>query len=422
MKIEQVIKKVYNPEQLQKAWQQVKKNAGAAGVDQMEVEDFLKRGAELGPMISRKLQEGSYRFKPARRVWIEKDGGSGKRPLGIPTVMDRIVGMSMHLTLEELFDPEFSESSFGFRRGKSQHMAIDHVQSSVSKGYQYCVSIDLKGFFDNIPHDLILKLIRRKIADERFVTLIARALKAGFIEDGEFHKTNKGCPQGSPLSPILSNIVLNELDKELENRGLRFCRWADDFVIMAKSPRASQRILSSVSKYLEEKLGLEVNKSKSRAGEIKEIAFLGFKFYRGKIGISQKSIAKFKNKVRLLTKRNNPLSMYQIILKLNVYLRGWVNYFKIQEFKMIFNVLDGWIRSRLRSMQLKKWKNPRKFQSMMIKAGFDIQRAKRTWIKMDRWQSTVRKEVKFTLNIQWFRDWELIFLKDFVNCNSSLVV
>jgi len=210
-------------------------------------------------------------------VLIPKEGASKMRKLGIPVVMDRIVAQSIHLVFEEIFDSEFTGSNFGFRRGRSQHRAIGHVQSVVGEGYEWCASIDLKSFFDEIPHNLILKLIRRRIADERLVTLIARALKAGVVVEGKFEKTTKGCPQGSPLSPMLSNIVLNELDQELERRGHRYARWADDFVILLKSERAAHRVMEGVVKYLEGQLNLPVNKEKSEVARIKDVPFLGFK-------------------------------------------------------------------------------------------------------------------------------------------------
>lgn len=392
MKHENVMERVYNPWRLRAAWQQIRKDAGAAGIDRMTVEDFERREEELLGLIHEKLKAGTYRFKPARRVLIEKEGTSKKRKLGIPAVMDRIVAQSMNLVCEGIFDPDFTESNFGFRRGRSQHRAIRYVQGIVREGYEWGVSIDLKSFFDEIPHDLILKLIRRKIADERFVTLIARALKAGVMVEGNFEKTTKGCPQGSPLSPMLSNIVLNELDQELERRGHRYARWADDFLILLKSERAANRVMDGIVQYLERELGLPVNKEKSRVSPVKDIPFLGFQILRGKIWVSNKTRGKFKDKVRELTRRNNPLSMYQIIERLNQYTRGWLAYFRIQEFRTLFRDLDGWIRSRLRSMQLKKWKKPRKFQRVMIKAGFKPQQARRVWVKMDKWQSVSRRE------------------------------
>ncbi len=420
MKHVKVLERVYEPRRLRKAWQQVKRNAGAAGIDQMTVEAFEQQKDELLMFIHEKLKAGIYRFKPARRSLIPKDGDSKMRKLGIPVVMDRVVSQSVNLVFQEIFDPDFTKSNYGFRRGYSQRQAIYHVQMIVKEGYEWCASIDLARFFDEIPHNLILKLVRRKIADERLVTLVARALKAGIMVDGKFEKTTKGCPQGSPLSPMLSNIVLNELDQELEKRGHRYCRWADDFLILLKSERAAKRVMEGITGHLENNLNLPVNKEKSQVALVKDVPFLGFQLLREKIRVSNKARLKFKAKVRELTRRNNPLSMYQAIQELKVYLRGWVGYFRIQEFRNLFRDLDGWIRSRLRSMQLKKWKNPRKFQRMMIRAGYKPYEARRVWVKMNRWQSVMRKEVRFVMNLQWFRRQGVIFLHDFTNKQQSL--
>jgi len=414
------MEQVYEPRRLRQAWQQVKQNAGAAGIDQMTVEAFGQRKDELITLIHEKLKAGTYRFKPARRALIPKEGGSEMRKLGIPVVMDRVVSQSANLVFQEIFDQDFTMSNYGFRRGHSQHQAIYHVQMIVKDGYEWCASIDLARFFDEIPHNLILKLVRRKIADERLVTLIARALKAGIVVEGKLEKTTKGCPQGSPLSPMLSNIVLNELDQELEKRGHRYCRWADDFLILLKSERAANRVMEVITDYLENNLNLSVNKEKSQVALVKDVPFLGFQILRGKIRVSNKARLKFKNKVRELTRRNNPLSIHQVIQELNVYLRGWVGYFRIQEFRILFKDLDGWMRSRLRSTQLKKWKNPRKFQRMMIRAGYKPHEAHRVWVKMNRWQSVMRKEVRFVMNLHWLRRQGLIFLHDFTQKQQPL--
>jgi len=414
VKQENVLERVYNLGRLRMAWRQVRKNAGAAGIDRMTVEEFERREDELVKLIHDKLEDGTYRFKPARRKLIPKKGSSKKRKLGIPVVMDRIVSQSMNLTFEGIYAPGFTESNFGFRRGRSQHGAIKHVQRFVADGYDWCASIDLKSFFDEIPHDLILKLIRGKIADEGLVTLVARALKAGVMIEGKLEKTTKGCPQGSPVSPMLSNIVLTKLDHELEKRGHRYCRWADDFLILLKSERAAMRVMDGIVTYLEEELHLPVNTEKSKVARVKDVTFLGFQILRGKIRVSNDARVRFKDKIRELTRRNNPLSMYQNIQELNNYLRGWVAYFGIQEFKTLFGDFDGWIRSRLRSMQLKKWKNPRKFQRIMIKSGFKPQEAHKTWVKMNKWQSVNRVVVRFTMNIKWFKQQGLIFLEDFI--------
>jgi RNA-directed DNA polymerase len=419
MKQEKVMERVYEPGRLHKAWQQIKKNAGAAGIDKMTVEEFASREEELLGNIHEKLTSGVYRFKPARRVLIPKEGTSKMRKLGIPVVMDRIVSQSVNSVFEEIFDPDFTESNFGFRKGRSQHAAIRHVQKIVREGHEWCASIDLKSFFDEIPHDLILKLIRRKIADERLLTLIARALKAGVVVDGVFEKTEKGCPQGSPLSPMLSNIVLNELDKELGRRGLRYARWADDFVVLLKSERAAKRVLTGVTNYLKEELRLPVNEEKSEATAVKDVAFLGFQILAGKIRVSNKARTKFKNKIRELTHRNNPLSMYHIIQALNRYMRGWIEYFRIQEFKFLFRDLDAWLRSRLRSVQLKKWKKPRKLQHYAFKAGLPIDRARRTWVRMNKWQSVMRIEVRAVMNLEWFRKLGLLHLHDFTTATLT---
>ncbi len=420
MKHVKVLERVYDPRRLRTAWQQVKHNAGAAGIDQMTVEGFERRKDELLAVIHEKLKAGKYRFKPARRAMIPKEGSAKLRKLGIPVVMDRVVSQSTNLVFQEIFEPDFSRSNYGFRRGHSQRQAIYHVQAIAKEGYEWCVSIDLARFFDEIPHNLIFKLIRRKIADERLVTLVARALKAGIMVDGKFEKTTKGCPQGSPLSPMLSNIVLNELDQELEKRGHRYCRWADDFLILLKSERSAKRVMEGISGYLENELNLPVNREKSQVALTKDVPFLGFQILRGRIRVSNKARSKFKDKVRELTRRNNPLSMYHSIQGLNEYLRGWVSYFGIQEFRMLFRDLDGWIRSRLRSMQLKKWKKPRKFQKMMIRAGFKPQEARRVWVKMNRWQSVERKEVRFVMNLKWFKKQGLIFLHDFTRNQKPL--
>lgn len=420
MKVERVIEQVYDRSRLHQAWQQVARNAGAAGIDRMTVEAFARREQELLDVICEKLKAGQYRFKPARRVLIPKPGTKKTRKLGIPVVMDRIVALSISWTLEAIYDPLFTRSNFGFRRGKSQHQAIQHVREHVLDGFEWCVSIDLEAFFDEIPHGLIFRLLRQRIRDEHLVTLIARALKAGVVTDGVFEKTTKGCPQGSPLSPLLSNIVLNELDQELEHRGHHYGRWADDFVILVRTERAAHRVMESVTGYLEDELGLTVNLAKSRVAPMKDIEFLGFQILRGKLRVSTEARKRFKEGVRRRTRRNNGQSMYQVIQALNTYLRGWLGYYRIQEMRKIFSELDGFIRSRLRSMQLKKWKKPKKFQRMMIRAGAPEGIARRTWIKMDRWRSVMRQSVRFVLSLEWFRRRSLIFLNDYTQQTLKL--
>jgi RNA-directed DNA polymerase len=417
MKQENVLERIYDSRRLRSAWQQVKRNAGAAGIDQMTVKDFELKEEALLLLIQNKLKAGNYRFKPARRVLIPKPGSQDMRKLGIPVIMDRIASQSIHLVFEEIFDPDFTSSNYGFRRGRSQHQAIGAVRERVVSGYDWQISIDLKSYFDEIPHELVLKLIRRKIRDERVLTLIARALKAGVITERGFEKTVKGSPQGSPVSPIISNIVLNEMDQELEKRGHKYCRWADDFIIFVKSKRAGLRVEASITKYLAEVLGLPVNQEKSFVASAKKAAFLGFQLLRGKIRIGSPARTEFKSKVKELTRRNNPLSMYEIIKQLNQYLRGWMSYYRIQESSNILKELDEFVRNRLRSMQLKKWKKPGKFQRILARAGYGVRQAKATWVAMNKWRSNKRKEVKFVLSNSWFRRQGLVFLSDYVQNN-----
>jgi len=414
------MERVYDRGRLYRAWAAVRSNAGAAGIDQVTVQAFAERHEEYLELIHGKLCAGTYRFKPVRRVEIPKPGSTKKRKLGIPVVMDRIVSHSLHTVLEELYEGDFTASNSGFRRDKSQHQAIEHLRQVVVEGNEWCASIDLQGFFDAIPHDLIFRLLRRKIRDERVVTLVARELKAGVKVGGRIEKTTKGCPQGAPVSPTLSNIVLNELDQELEGRGHRYCRWADDFVILLRSERATRRVMESVTDFLEETLGLPVNRDKSQVAPAKEVEFLSFQILRGQIRISTEARQRFKDRVRELTRRNNGLSMAQIIWDLSEYLCGWVGYFRIQEFRQVFTGLGRFIRNRLRSMQLKKWKKPKKFQRMMIRAGYPVAEAKRTWVAMSKWQSVARRPVRFVLNLAWFRCRGLLFLDDFTSRNLKL--
>jgi RNA-directed DNA polymerase len=420
VKAEKAMERVYERRRLETAWQQVRKNAGAAGIDKVTVEAFERQAARNLEFVREKLKAGTYRFKPSRRVEIPKPGSTKKRKLGIPIVMDRVVSQSMNLVLEEILGTKFTKSNFGFQRGKSQHQAIGRMRQIIAEGYGWCASIDLKSFFDEILHGLILKLVRRNIRDEKFLTLIARALKAGVMTETGLVKSDKGTPQGSPLSPILSNLVLNELDQRLEARGHKYVRWADDFLIFLKTERAARRVMESTTEYLEKELELPVNAEKSQVGRSHEMVFLGFQILRGKIRVSGKARTKFKEKVKGLTKRNNPLSMYQIIRELNESLRGWMAYFGVQEFHRPIKELDWFVRSRLRSMQLKKWKKPKKLQREMIRQGWDPEKARSTWVKMNKWQSAKRRTVEFILNEKWFRRMGLIFLEDFTQRTLEL--
>ncbi len=300
IKQERVMERICEPCRLHEAWQQVKQNAASTGIDKVTVEKFESRKPEFIEIISKKLRTGRYHFNPARRVLITKEETARLMKLEIPMVMDRVVSQSESLVFEEIFDPCFTEFNFGFRRGRSQSMAIQHVQEMVREGYKWCPFIKLESFFDEVPHELILKLIRGKIADEQLLTLTSRALKARVTVKGRAEKREKGCPQGAPLSPMLSNIVLNELDQELERLGVRYCRWADDIVILLKTEIAAGRVLKRVTSYLKEHLNLPVNEKKSGVKNIEYVTFLGFRILDGKIRVSEKDRRKFKSKMREL--------------------------------------------------------------------------------------------------------------------------
>ena len=345
-----------------RALTQVLANKGAPGVDGMTVsqlEGFLKR---RWPKIRLSLLYGKYRPLPVRRKEIDKPDG-GIRLLGIPTVMDRLIQQAIAQIVEQVWDPTFSEVSYGFRPGRSQHDAVRRAKSYLLEGYSYVVDMDLSKFFDRVNHDRLMSRLATKIRDKRVLRLIRRYLTAGTMIDGIVCHSDEGTPQGGPLSPLLSNIVLDELDKELEKRGHRFVRYADDFMIYCKSQKAAERVKGSITKFLIVKLKLRVNEEKSAVSRPWLCKFLGFTFIsmcgQTKIRIHHKTIKRFKERVRGLTDRNCGKSIHQILVKLNEYLRGWWNYFRLTEARHILKALNMWIVRRLRCIVWKQWKNPR---------------------------------------------------------------
>ena len=336
-----------------KALARVRENKGAPGIDKMTLEQlpgYLKRH---WPKIREDLLNGRYKPSPVRRKEIPKPGG-GVRLLGIPTVLDRLVQQAIAQVLQEIWDPTFSNSSFGFRPGKSQHKAILRSKHHLESGYGYTVDIDLSKFFDRVNHDRLMNRLAAKIKDKRVLKLIRKYLTAGILIDGLVTPSVEGTPQGGPLSPLLSNIVLDELDKELEKRGLRFVRYADDFGIYLKSQKAAERVMDSITRFITVKLKLKVNEKKSAVGNAWRSKFLGFSFFqidgRPKIRIHKKAIQRFKQRVRELTHRSSGKSLFQVIYNLNVYLRGWWNYYRLTEAQAIFRSLNGWIFRRLRCL------------------------------------------------------------------------
>lgn len=344
------LRDVLAPENLAIAWKQVKSNKGAAGIDGMEVGDFPDFMREHWETLRGKLKSGSYCPSPVRRVEIPKDGG-GTRPLGIPTVLDRLIQQAIAQVLTPLYEPTFSDHSHGFRPNRSAHDAIQEMrEEGIVKGRRcHVVDCDLKAFFDTVDHQKLMARLRQRITDPELLALILKYLKAGAIlREGRYEEQLEGVPQGGPLSPLLANILLDELDVELEKRGHRFVRYADDFVILCRSLRAGQRILRSIRRFLSEKLKLIVNETKSRVVRLAEASFLGFEIVRRRVRWTEKSQKKFKLKVKQITKRTRGHSPKTVIAELDMYVRGAFNYYELGITFGEARELDQWIRRRVR--------------------------------------------------------------------------
>lgn len=368
-----LLEQVLQRENLRIAWKRVRANKGAAGVDGMTIDAFPD-WARAGnwPRIVSELRQGCYQPSPVRRVEIEKPDG-GKRPLGIPTVTDRVIQQAIAQILTPIFDPGFSNHSFGFRPKRNGQQAVQQVQRHIKEGRGIAVDIDLSKFFDRVNHDLLMTHLGRKVRDKRLLRLIKRYLQAGIMQGQQVIASREGVPQGGPLSPLLANIMLDPLDKELEKRGHKFSRYADDFTILVKSRRAGERTLRSITNYLHTRLKLVVNETKSRVVKTSESKFLGFTFKRGRIHWHPKSLEKFKREVRRLTNRNWGVSMRYQLQKLSQYLRGWINYFGIASGYQHCVELDHWIRRRIRMAYWRQWRKPRTKVRNLIKRGASIE-------------------------------------------------
>ncbi|WP_232363812.1 group II intron reverse transcriptase/maturase [Desulfogranum japonicum] len=347
---------------MDRALKQVRSNKGAPGIDGMTVDQLPSYLRRHWQKVKVSLLDGTYTPLPVRRKEIPKPQG-GVRMLGIPTVLDRVLQQAISQVLQKIWEPVFSDFSYGFRPGRCQHQAIQRVKQYTEDRYRHVVDMDLSKFFDRVSHDRLMSRLAAKISDKRLLKLIRKFLTSGVMIGGPVEPQNEGAPQGGPLSPLLSNIVLDELDKELERRGLRFVRYADDFVIHVGSRKAADRVMRSVSRFITNRLRLQVNEEKSKITHPWWMCFLGFSFTskRGdtRIRIHSKSIQRFKNRVRELTARNSAQSIHQIIFNLNEYLRGWWNYYRLTQSTSRFRSLHGWIMRRLRAILWKQWKNPR---------------------------------------------------------------
>jgi len=338
-----------------RAWKRVKANKGSAGVDGISINDFPTLFGKLWPDLRKSLEQGAYTPSPVLRVEIDKPDG-GKRQLGIPIVLDRLIQQSIAQIIGPLFDPWFSESSFGFRPKRSAKQAVTKISEIIQMGRRIAVDLDLSKFFDRVNHDVLMVRVARKVQDKRVLALIGKYLRAGVQVEGRLQRTKDGVPQGGPLSPLLANIVLDDLDKELERRGHHFARYADDFVILVKSQRAGDRVMTSIQRFLETKLKLKVNQEKSQVVKASQLEFLGFAFKGKRIVWSAKSLHSFNYRIHKLTSRSWGVSMKWRLKKLAQYMRGWMGYYGISHTYKVVLRLDSWIRRRLRCCYWKQWK------------------------------------------------------------------
>lgn len=358
---EQLMEEVCGRENCKQALQRVKTNKGSAGVDGMTVQQLPEHLKQQWPAIREQLLSGTYRPQPVRRVEIPKPDG-GVRKLGIPTVLDRFIQQAVMQVLQGRWDRTFSDHSYGFRPGRSAHQAVEQAQRYIAEGYRWCVDLDLEKFFDRVSHDKLMARIATRVSDKRLLKLIRSFLKAGVMEGGLVSPVDEGTPQGGPLSPLLSNIVLDEFDRELERRGLRFARYADDSNIYVRSRRAGERVMASITRFIMTKLKLKVNEQKSAVARPWERKFLGFSFTANREPrrrIAPKAVLRFKEKVRELTRRTRGVSTERMAEELARYLRGWIGYFGACQTPSVLEDLEKWFRRRLRSAIWKQWKRGR---------------------------------------------------------------
>jgi RNA-directed DNA polymerase len=407
-----LLERILSRENMETAWKRVKANKGAPGVDGITIEQFPDQTRPLWEAIRASLATGTYQPKPVLRVEIPKPAG-GTRPLGIPTVLDRLIQQSIAQVLTPIFDPEFSVSSFGFRPNRSAHDAVRQLREYLRQGYRIAVDIDLAKFFDTVNHDLLMTVVGRKVRDKRVLALIGRYLRAGVEVAGRLEKTRLGVPQGGPLSPLLANILLDHLDNELEKRGHKFVRYADDFVILVKSQRAGERVMGGVRKYLTHQLKLTVNEDKSQVAHTDRISFLGFVFKGTRILWSDKAYQEFRRRVRKYTGRSWFVSMQYRLNKLSTYIRGWMGYFGISEYYHDIPEIDGWIRRRVRMCYWKQWRWCRTKIRVLLKLGTQLGTAIRAGLNRNGpWAMARRLAAQSGMTKKWLKDQGLISVKE----------
>jgi RNA-directed DNA polymerase len=382
-------------------------------VDGRSVDDLKHQIREDWPRIREQLTSGTYEPSPVRKVEIPKPGG-GVRTLGIPTVMDRMIQQALNQVLDPIFDPTFSEDSYGFRRGRSTHEAVLRGKEHVEAGYRWVVDLDLAKFFDTVQHDVLMSRLARRVKDKRVLRLIGRYLRAGMMEDGLVSPRAEGTPQGGPLSPLLSNVLLDELDKELERRGHRFVRYADDFQVYVKSEAAGERVMASVERFIEKRLRLKVNREKSAVGRPWKRKYLGYRtttHRKPKLKPDPKSVKRLKLKLTDLFRRGRGWSLDRTIKELNPIVRGWGNYYRLTEGEGVFKELDQWIRRRLRLLLWRQWKRPRTRAKKLQKLGLDKARSKMVaYNSYGPWWNAGASHMNQAVPISTFREMGLVSL------------
>jgi RNA-directed DNA polymerase len=407
-----LLEQMFSPDNVLKAWKQVKANNGVSGVDNMSIEEFPEFAHDQWKSIKDSLIAGTYQPFPVKRVEISKPSG-GKRPLGIPTVLDRVIQQAMYQVMMPIFDLYFSEFSYGFRPGRSAHDAVYQLREYIRQGYRIAVDMDLSKFFDRVNHDLLMHRVAKKVRDKQVLRLIGKYLRAGVMISNRLQETHEGVPQGGPLSPLLANILLDDLDKELEKRGHKFVRYADDFVILVKTQRAGLRVKESISCFLEKKLKLKVNQDKSRVASTDDIDFLGFTFKGTKIRWTDKAFREFKRRVKQLTGRSWFVSMEYRYEKLAQYIRGWVNYFGIAEYYRPIPEVDSWLRRRIRMCYWKQWRYVKTKVRNLLKLGTKRNVAIPMCLsRKGPWNCARTLATQTGMTNQWLKDQGLVSVKE----------
>jgi RNA-directed DNA polymerase len=413
---QELLEQIVAPENMRKAWKQVKRNKGAPGVDGRTIDETASLLRNHYEEIKERLLNGTYQPQPVQRVEIPKPGG-GVRKLGVPTVLDRLIQQAVHQVLSPLFEPGFSETSYGFRPGRSAQDAVLKARDYQQDGKRWVVDMDLKAFFDEVDHDILMGRVRRKVKDKRVNRLIHLYLKAGVLSSDGLEATEKGTPQGGPLSPLLSNILLDDLDKELERRGHCFCRYADDCNIYVSSRRSGERVLASVSRYVEEKLKLKVNVQKSAVDLPWKRSFLGYSFtaHRNpKIRVPAKSVNRFRQNLKELLRIGRGRNLRRFVNEtLNPVLRGWVNYFRLSETKGFAEELDGWVRRRLRLILWRQWKGWRtRYKRLVIRGLAEARAYKSACNGRGAWWNSGASHMNDAFRKKYFDDLGLVNLLD----------